>query len=116
MPLLGDEEFGISGYTAGLTFILVFGLATAVANYLAGTWGDRYGRKPVLVAGWLIAVAVPQRVGRPDAPSGPPLGGHRPPSTSPPDRLQHFSGRGCPDDHTASPVKIDTDELLPRVL
>lgn len=59
VPLLGEEEFGISGYTAGLTFILVFGLAKAVANYLAGTWGDRYGRKPVLVAGWLIAVPVP---------------------------------------------------------
>ncbi|WP_107764834.1 MFS transporter [Nocardioides terrigena] len=59
VPLLGAEEFGLTGYTAGLTFILVFGLSKAVANYLAGTWGDRYGRKPVLVAGWLIAVPVP---------------------------------------------------------
>ncbi|KRF06485.1 MFS transporter [Nocardioides sp. Soil777] len=59
VPLLGVEEFGLTGYTAGLTFILVFGLSKAVANYLAGTWGDRYGRKPVLVAGWLIAVPVP---------------------------------------------------------
>ena len=59
VPLLGEEEFGLTGYTAGLTFILVFGLSKAVANYFAGTWGDRYGRKPVLVAGWLIAVPVP---------------------------------------------------------
>ena len=42
-----------------LTFILAFGLAKAATNYLAGTWSDRYGRKPVLVAGWLVAVPVP---------------------------------------------------------
>jgi len=59
VPLLGEEEFGLTGYTAGLAFIVVFGLSKAVANYFAGTWGDRYGRKPVLVAGWLIAVPVP---------------------------------------------------------
>ena len=59
VPLLAEREFGLRAYTAGLTFILVFGLAKAAANYFAGTWGDRYGRKPVLVAGWLIAVPVP---------------------------------------------------------
>lgn len=59
VPLLGEREFGLHAYTAGLTFILVFGLAKAAANYVAGTWGDRYGRKPVLVLGWLVAVPVP---------------------------------------------------------
>ena len=59
LPLLGEEEFGLTAYTAGLTFILVFGLAKAATNYLAGTWSDRYGRKPVLVVGWLVAVPVP---------------------------------------------------------
>jgi MFS family permease len=59
VPLLAEREFGLRAYTAGLTFILVFGLSKAAANYVAGTWGDRYGRKPVLVAGWLIAVPVP---------------------------------------------------------
>jgi MFS family permease len=59
LPLLGKEEFGITAYTAGLSFILVFGLAKAATNYFAGTWSDRFGRKPVLVAGWLIAVPVP---------------------------------------------------------
>ena len=59
VPLLGEREFGLRAYTAGLTFILVFGLAKAAANYFAGTWADRYGRKPVLVVGWLIAVPVP---------------------------------------------------------
>ncbi|SDP63103.1 Predicted arabinose efflux permease, MFS family [Pedococcus dokdonensis] len=59
LPLLGDREFGLKAYTAGLSFILVFGLAKAATNYFAGTMADRYGRKPVLVAGWLVAVPVP---------------------------------------------------------
>ena len=52
-------SFGLDSYTAALTYILAFGLAKAITNYLAGTWSDRYGRKPVLVAGWLVAVPVP---------------------------------------------------------
>ncbi len=59
VPLLGERVFGLRGYTAGLTFILVFGIAKAATNYFAGTWSDRFGRKPVLVAGWLVAVPVP---------------------------------------------------------
>ena len=59
LPLLAEREFGLRAYTAGLTFILVFGLAKAATNYFAGTWSDRFGRKPVLVVGWLVAVPVP---------------------------------------------------------
>lgn len=59
LPLLAEREFGLTGYTAALTFVLAFGVAKAAANYMAGTWSDRYGRKPVLVAGWLVAVPVP---------------------------------------------------------
>ncbi|WP_219413476.1 MFS transporter [Pseudonocardia nigra] len=59
LPLLAEQEFGLTAYTGVLTFILAFGATKAVANYAAGTLSDRYGRKPVLVAGWLIAVPVP---------------------------------------------------------
>jgi MFS family permease len=59
LPLLAEREFHLGAYTAALTFILAFGIAKAGTNYLAGTWSDRYGRKPVLVAGWLVAVPVP---------------------------------------------------------
>jgi len=59
LPLLGEQEFGLRAYTAGLTFILAFGVSKAATNYFAGTWSDRFGRKPVLVAGWLVAVPVP---------------------------------------------------------
>ncbi|KQU64147.1 MFS transporter [Phycicoccus sp. Root101] len=59
LPLLAAGEFGLTAHTAALTFIAAFGLSKAAANYAAGTWSDRYGRKPVLVAGWMLAVPVP---------------------------------------------------------
>ena len=59
LPLLAEGEFHLTTYTAALTYILAFGVAKAATNYVAGTWSDRYGRKPVLVAGWLVAVPVP---------------------------------------------------------
>ncbi len=59
LPLLATDVFGLDSYTAALTYILAFGLAKAFTNYLAGTWSERYGRKPVLVVGWLIAEPVP---------------------------------------------------------
>lgn len=59
LPLLAKQVFGLSGYTFLLTYVLAFGITKALTNYLAGTWSDRFGRKPVLVAGWLLAVPVP---------------------------------------------------------
>jgi MFS family permease len=59
LPLLAEREFGLTAYTAVLTYILAFGVAKAVTNYLAGAWSDRYGRKPVLVTGWIMALPVP---------------------------------------------------------
>jgi MFS family permease len=59
LPLLADRTFHLTAYTAALTFILAFGVAKAITNYLAGTWSDRFGRKPVLVSGWLVALPVP---------------------------------------------------------
>ncbi|TDQ00339.1 MFS transporter [Labedaea rhizosphaerae] len=59
LPLLAEDVFHLTGYTALLTYVLAFGLTKAITNYFAGTWSDRYGRKPVLVAGWLVAIPVP---------------------------------------------------------
>ncbi|MCP9969466.1 MFS transporter [Actinomadura madurae] len=59
LPLLAEQTFQLTAYTAALTYILAFGLTKAAANYFAGTWSDRYGRKPVLVAGWLVGLPVP---------------------------------------------------------
>jgi MFS family permease len=59
LPLLAEQEFGLSAYTAMLTFIAAFGLTKAIVNYFAGALADRFGRKPVLLAGWLFAIPVP---------------------------------------------------------
>ncbi|HEV8173290.1 MAG TPA: MFS transporter [Actinoplanes sp.] len=59
LPLLAEDEFSLTGYTFVLTYVLAFGATKAATNYFAGAWSDRFGRKPVLLAGWLIAVPVP---------------------------------------------------------
>jgi MFS family permease len=59
LPLLARDVFGLTGFTVVLTFILAFGVTKALANLVAGALMDRYGRKPVLVAGWLIGLPVP---------------------------------------------------------
>jgi len=59
LPLLAVDEFGVTAATAGLAFLVAFGASKAVANLAAGALSDRYGRKPVLLAGWLIGLPVP---------------------------------------------------------
>lgn len=59
LPLLAEEEFGLVAFSSALTFIVAFGIVKAATNFFAGTLSDRFGRKPVLVAGWLIAVPIP---------------------------------------------------------
>lgn len=59
LPLLAEREFGLTGLTAALTFIIAFGLVKAAANFAAGTLCDRFGRKPVLLAGWIVGIPVP---------------------------------------------------------
>jgi len=59
LPAIAEVEFGLTARTAILSFIVAFGVTKAASNYLAGRLADRYGRKHVLVAGWLVAVPVP---------------------------------------------------------
>lgn len=59
VPLLGVRQFGLASATAGLSFILSFGIVKALANLSAGRLSDRLGRKGVLVAGWLAGLPVP---------------------------------------------------------
>jgi MFS family permease len=59
LPALAESEFGLAARTAILSFIAVFGITKALSNYLAGRMGDRWGRKPVLIAGWIVAAPVP---------------------------------------------------------
>jgi MFS family permease len=59
VPLLATQVFGLPGIASAMTFLLAFGLTKAGANLVAGALADRFGRKPVLVIGWLIGLPVP---------------------------------------------------------
>ena len=59
LPLLGEQEFGLESKTAILSFIVSFGVTKAVVNLVAARVSDRIGRKPILVAGWILALPVP---------------------------------------------------------
>jgi len=59
LPKIADAEFHIATRTAILSFIIVFGIVKAITNYFTGTLADRFGRKNLLVIGWLIGIPVP---------------------------------------------------------
>jgi MFS family permease len=59
VPLVGSQEFGLVLKTAIFSFIITFGLVKALSNLFAGGLADRFGRKKVLVAGWLVGLPVP---------------------------------------------------------
>jgi MFS family permease len=59
LPVLGRDVFGLDGIAIVLTFLVAFGVTKALSNLAAGALADRFGRRPVLIAGWLIGVPVP---------------------------------------------------------
>ncbi|MFW5966128.1 MAG: MFS transporter [Persicimonas sp.] len=59
LPAIAEDEFEMVARTAILSFIAVFGLVKAATNYFAGRLGDRFGRKVVLIGGWVLALPVP---------------------------------------------------------
>ncbi len=59
VPLLADEVFGLDAASSALAFLVAFGVAKAVANLVAGALADRFGRRPVLIGGWLVGLPVP---------------------------------------------------------
>jgi MFS family permease len=58
VPLIGSEEFGIASTTIVVSFIVSFGVVKALANLVSGQLADSWGRKRVLVLGWLIGLPV----------------------------------------------------------
>jgi len=59
LPLLAQDTFELTGFVSAMTFVVAFGITKAFTNLAAGALADRFGRKPVLVAGWLIGLPVP---------------------------------------------------------
>lgn len=59
VPLIGSEDFGIVSTTFVTSFIVSFGVVKACANLVSGQLADQWGRKRVLIIGWLAALPVP---------------------------------------------------------
>jgi MFS family permease len=59
VPLIGSEEFDITSTTLVVSFIVSFGVVKALANLVSGQLADVWGRKRVLVLGWLVGLPVP---------------------------------------------------------
>jgi MFS family permease len=59
VPLIGSEEFKIASTTIVVSFIVSFGVVKAIANLVSGHFADIYGRKLMLILGWLVGLPVP---------------------------------------------------------
>jgi len=63
LPGVAESDFGVSSTVAVLSFVVAFGIAKAIANLVAGSSAERFGRRRVLIAGWLLALPVPVLIG-----------------------------------------------------
>jgi len=59
VPLIGKNVFGIESNAIIVSFIASFGAVKAILNLYAGSLSDKWGRKNVLVLGWLFGIPVP---------------------------------------------------------
>ena len=59
IPQIAEADFGMAAKTAILSFIIVFGITKAITNYYTGILATKFGRKRLLVFGWLFALPVP---------------------------------------------------------
>jgi MFS family permease len=59
VPVLGEEVLGVESFLVIGSFVVSFGIVKSLLNLYAGKWGEAYGRKPVLVAGWATALPLP---------------------------------------------------------
>lgn len=59
VPVLARKDFAVATYLATLAFIVSFGFVKAALNLVAGRLADQYGRKSLLLLGWLVALPIP---------------------------------------------------------
>lgn len=63
VPLVGEEEFQIGSELVIFSFIIAFGVVKAFTNMASGLLADRFTRKKILIAGWLVGIPVPFMLG-----------------------------------------------------
>ena len=61
IPALSEQRFGVpaDSFFTLATLVVVFGFVKPICNFLAGNLSERYGRKKILLLGWLIALPIP---------------------------------------------------------
>jgi MFS family permease len=59
LPQIAEADFHIAAKTAIFSFIVVFGISKAITNYFTGSWANQFGRRNLLILGWLIGIPVP---------------------------------------------------------
>lgn len=59
LPQIAEKEFHLAVNTAILSFIIVFGIVKAVTNYFTGSLANKFGRKNLLILGWVVGIPVP---------------------------------------------------------
>jgi MFS family permease len=61
VPALAESEFGVpkGSFMLLMAFVVAFGFVKGTLNFVAGRMSERFGRKKVLIWGWLFAVPIP---------------------------------------------------------
>ncbi|MTI30031.1 MFS transporter [Cytophagales bacterium RKSG123] len=59
LPQFAELKFGVASKSAILSFITAFGITKAMANFYTGKLANKFGRRNLLLFGWLLAMPVP---------------------------------------------------------
>lgn len=59
LPQFAELQFGVASKTAILSFIIAFGTSKAIANFYTGRLSNKFGRRNLLLFGWILAIPIP---------------------------------------------------------
>lgn len=61
VPALAESEFGVpaGSFTLLMAFIISFGFVKGAMNFVAGGMSEKYGRRKILIWGWIAALPIP---------------------------------------------------------